>query len=378
MTTHVNDTIDTTTVSLVGLDGARERGGYELRVHGDAEQCVAGRDHGPPDTGDITIADGRHEGTLTIARARAMIPTSTPRTKTATITSTSGGNFENLVVGTALGDGARQRHDRHDDGQLSASTVLENAADTSYVFTATLSNASQGVTTVHTDLGDITIADGASTGTLTIAAGQGDDPYLDASMKTATITSTSGGNFENLVVGTGSATAHGQRHDRHDDGQSVGLDGARERGGYELRVHGDAEQCVAGRDHGPHRPGDITIADGASTGTLTIASGQGDDPYLDASMKTATITSTSGGNFENLVVGTGSATAHVNDTIDTTTVNLSASTVLENAADTSYVFTATLSNASQGVTTVHTDTGRHHDRRWGEHGDANDRLGPGR
>ena len=37
---------------------------------------------------------------------------------------------------------------------------------------------------------------------------------------------------------------------------------------------------------------------------------------------TATITGTSGGNFEHLVVGTGTATAHVNDTIDTTTVTL--------------------------------------------------------
>ena len=39
-----------------------------------------------------------------------------------------------------------------------------------YVFTATLSSASHGVTTIHTDQGDITIADGATTGTLVIAA----------------------------------------------------------------------------------------------------------------------------------------------------------------------------------------------------------------
>ncbi|WP_292148869.1 immunoglobulin-like domain-containing protein, partial [Mesorhizobium sp.] len=77
-----------------------------------------------------------------------------------------------------------------------------------YVFTATLSNASQGVTTVHTDQGDITIADGQTTGTLTIASGNGEDVYVDASHLTATITGTSGGNFEHLVVGTGTATAN--------------------------------------------------------------------------------------------------------------------------------------------------------------------------
>src|SRR5438876_2001323 len=84
---------------------------------------------------------------------------------------------------------------------LSASTVLENAADTSYVFTATLSNASHGDTTIVTDKGNIVIGDGQTTGTLVIASGNGEDVYNDASSLTATIQSASGGNFENLVIG---------------------------------------------------------------------------------------------------------------------------------------------------------------------------------
>ena len=48
---------------------------------------------------------------------------------------------------------------------LTASTVTEGSG-ANYVFTATLSNASEGVTTIHTDQGDISIADGATTGTL--------------------------------------------------------------------------------------------------------------------------------------------------------------------------------------------------------------------
>ncbi|WP_168247738.1 MULTISPECIES: immunoglobulin-like domain-containing protein, partial [unclassified Mesorhizobium] len=84
--------------------------------------------------------------------------------------------------------------------------------------------------------------------------------------------------------------------------------------------------------------------------------GNGEDVYNDASSLTAAITGTAGGNFEHLVVGTGTATANVTDTATDATVDLSASTVAEGAvAD--YVFTATLSNASQGVTTVHTDHG---------------------
>ena len=90
---------------------------------------------------------------------------------------------------------------------LTASTVNEGSG-ANYVFTATLSNASEGVTTIHTDQGDITIADGATTGTLTIASGNGEDVYNDASSLTAHITGISGGNFESLTVGSGTATAN--------------------------------------------------------------------------------------------------------------------------------------------------------------------------
>src|SRR5205085_3419981 len=83
---------------------------------------------------------------------------------------------------------------------------------------------------------------------------------------------------------------------------------------------------------------------------LTIASGKREDVYHVAPSLASQSTGTSGGNFENLVVGTGTATAHVTDTTTNATVDLSASTVSEGAVA-NYVFTATLSNASHGVTT---------------------------
>ena len=120
--------------------------------------------------------------------------------------------------------------------------------------------------------------------------------------------------------------------------------------------------------------GDIAIADGATTGTLTIASGNGEDVYSDASSLTAHITGVSGGNFESLTVGSGTATANVTDTVTPATVDLTASTVTEGAGA-SYVFTATLSNASEGVTTIHTDQGDISHRRRRHHGDADHCLG---
>ncbi|WP_461331569.1 beta strand repeat-containing protein [Bradyrhizobium huanghuaihaiense] len=236
---------------------------------------------------------------------------------------------------------------------LSASTVLEGAV-ANYTFTATLSNASEGITTVHTDQGDITIADGHTTGTLVIASGNAEDVYQDESSLTAKITGTSGGNFENLVVGSGLATAH--VNDTTTDATvdlsaSTVLEGAVANYTFTATLSNASEGITTVHTD----QGDITIADGHTTGTLVIASGNGEDVYQDESSLTAKITGTSGGNFENLVVGTGLATAHVNDTTTDATVNLSTSNVTDH--DPTITFTATLSNASHGVTTVHTDRG---------------------
>src|SRR5205085_940567 len=125
---------------------------------------------------------------------------------TAHITGVSGGNFECLSVGT--GRATAQVTDtvtRSEERRVGKAGNEGSGA--SYVFTATLSNASEGVTNIHTDQGDISIADGATTGTLTIASGNGEDVYTDASSLTAHITGVSGGNFESLSVGTGRATA---------------------------------------------------------------------------------------------------------------------------------------------------------------------------
>ncbi|WP_162627454.1 immunoglobulin-like domain-containing protein, partial [Aeromonas media] len=100
--------------------------------------------------------------------------------------------------------------------------------------------------------------------------------------------------------------------------------------------------------------GNIVIGDGQTVGTLVIAT-QDSDVYLDADSLSATITGASGGNFESLVIGTASATAQIADTIDEVTVNLSTSDVDED--DASVTFTATLSQASQGDTTIVTTLG---------------------
>src|SRR5947207_3427531 len=108
------------------------------------------------------------------------------------------------VVGSAAATGPVNATVDPTTVNLSASTVLEGGVAT-YVFTATLSSVSHGNTVITTDQGVITVTDGNTTGTLTIASGNGEDVYLDASQLTATITNATGGNFEHLVVGKAAA-----------------------------------------------------------------------------------------------------------------------------------------------------------------------------
>ncbi|WP_040676955.1 T1SS-143 repeat domain-containing protein, partial [Rhizobium mesoamericanum] len=86
-------------------------------------------------------------------------------------------------------------------------TVTE--ADGKIAFTITLSNASQGDTTVVTDHGTITIHDGQTTGTLLVDNPNHEDVYTDPSSLTVKITSVTGGGFESVVpdAANGSATA---------------------------------------------------------------------------------------------------------------------------------------------------------------------------
>uniref|UniRef100_UPI001593C926 immunoglobulin-like domain-containing protein n=1 Tax=Pseudomonas sp. R23(2017) TaxID=1981698 RepID=UPI001593C926 len=83
----------------------------------------------------------------------------------------------------------------------------------------------------------------------------------------------------------------------------------------------------------------ITIDAGKTTGTVTVPA-PADDVYKDAGKVEVTIKDASGGNFENLVPSTVPAVTEVTDTIDTTTVKLTAT---ESAAEGGTVtYTATV------------------------------------
>ncbi|WP_184959644.1 immunoglobulin-like domain-containing protein, partial [Pseudomonas vranovensis] len=69
----------------------------------------------------------------------------------------------------------------------------------------------------------------------------------------------------------------------------------------------------------------ITIAKGQTEGKITIDA-PSDDVYIDADKLSVTVTGTTGGDFEKLAVDNTPAVTDVKDTIDTSTVTLTAST----------------------------------------------------
>ncbi|MBX8472982.1 LapA family giant adhesin, partial [Pseudomonas sp. RIT778] len=82
----------------------------------------------------------------------------------------------------------------------------------------------------------------------------------------------------------------------------------------------------------------ITIEAGKTTGTVTVPA-PADDVYKDAGNVQATITNASGGSFENLVTSTTPAVTSVTDTIDTTTVKLTATATAAEGGTVTYTAT---------------------------------------
>ena len=154
----------------------------------------------------ITISAGQTTGNTTFTNPNSEDVYIDNSKENYKITDTTGGNYVSLDTSDSSVVTIEDT-ETPVTVDLTASIVNEDASDTSYVFTATLSEKSEGVTTIVTDKGTIEIADGQTTGALVIASNNKGDVYVDASELTATISSASGGNFEQRNIGNATATA---------------------------------------------------------------------------------------------------------------------------------------------------------------------------
>ncbi|WP_460097431.1 retention module-containing protein [Pseudomonas sp. S3_C01] len=273
----------------------------------------------------ITIAAGQTTGTVNV-ETPANDVYNNGSTVSTTITGATGGNFENLVPSTT--PAVTTITDSVDSTGLTltaSDTITEGG---SIVYTATLTNPAQTPVTVTLSNGSIiTIAAGQTTGTVNVET-PANDVYNNGSTVSTTITGATGGNFENLVPSTAPAvTTITDSVDTTDLSLSASTEVA----------EGGSIVYTATLTNAAGSPVTVTlsngavinIAAGATTGTVTVDAPK-DDVYKDAGKVEVSIDKATGGNFENLVPSTTPAVTDVTDTIDTSTVSLTAtSTVAE-------------------------------------------------
>ncbi|WP_298725654.1 retention module-containing protein, partial [uncultured Pseudomonas sp.] len=238
----------------------------------------------------------------------------------ATITGTTGGG--GLVVTPDTTPAVTQITDTIDTTTVTLTanpSVTEGGVIT---YTATLTNPAQTPVTVTLSNGTtITIGAGQTTGTVDVQTPP-NDVYNNGSSVSTTITGATGGNFENLVPNpTPAVTTITDSIDN--TGLSLTATGTVAEGGqitYTATLTNPAGTPVTiTLSNGAV----ITIAAGQTEGSVSVAA-PGDDVYIDAGNVGVTIDKAEGGNFENLVVSKEPAVTEITDTIDTSTVTLTA------------------------------------------------------
>ncbi|MEL0630481.1 DUF5801 repeats-in-toxin domain-containing protein [Psychromonas aquatilis] len=223
---------------------------------------------------------------------------------------------------------------------LSDSTVAEGSEIT---ITATVTDAPQNSDLLLTlDNGQfITITAGQTTGSVTFANPNTEDVYLDGETLTYAITSSTGGNYENLNTDAVSTVTVTDTLDT----TTITLDNPTVAEGTDITITASVDNApvdtplVVTLDNGET----ITIDVGATTGSVTFANPNGDDAYVDGEDLSYTIDSATGGNYEEFN-SDATSTVTVIDTTDTSTVTLSSNTVEEG---TDINITATVDNAPE-------------------------------
>ncbi|MEJ6890742.1 immunoglobulin-like domain-containing protein, partial [Bradyrhizobium diazoefficiens] len=256
---------------------------------------------------DITFAPGQFTATSDPQPAQGEDVYVDGQVIPVSIAGTSGGNFE-AVNTTTYGNATVTFKDTIDDTTVSlTATPSITEADTSITYTATLSHPAQAgqPVTVTLSTGDvITIAGGASSGSVVHTVVPNEDVYLDPTSVSATISTASGGNFEHLVVNSTPAVT--QITDTIDD-TTVSLTATPSITEADTSITYTATLSHPAQAGQPVTvtlsTGDvITIAGGASSGSVVHTVVPNEDVYLDPTSVSATISTASGGNFEHLVV----------------------------------------------------------------------------
>ncbi|OJT51924.1 retention module-containing protein, partial [Pseudomonas moraviensis] len=331
--TTITDSVDNTGLTLTATNNIVEGGQitYTATLTNPAQTPVTVT---LSNGSTITIATGETVGTVNVPTAANDVYNN-GSTVSTTITGATGGNFENLVPNTT--PAVTTITDSVDDTGLTLTATNNIVEGGQITYTATLTNPAQTPVTVTLSNGStITIATGETVGTVNVPTAA-NDVYNNGSTVSTTITGATGGNFENLVPSTTPAVT--TITDSVDDtGLSLSATGSVAEGGqitYTATLTNPAGTPVTVTlSNGSV----ITIDAGKTTGTVTVPA-PADDVYKDAGQVEVSIKDATGGNFENLVPNTTPAVTEITDTVDTSTVKLSADTSVAEGGTVTYTAT---------------------------------------
>ncbi|KAA0983972.1 retention module-containing protein [Pseudomonas sp. ANT_J12] len=297
----------------------------------------------------IVIQAGQTTGTVNVPLAPNDTVYNDPTQIDVTVTGTTGG--AGIIVTPPTVPATTQVTDTIDTTTVTLTaggTVTEGGQIT---YTATLTNPAQTPVTVTLSNGStITIGAGQTTGTVNVPT-PANDVYNNGSTVSTTITSATGGNFEQLSPNPAPAVT---TITDSVDTTNLTLTATG------TVVEGGEITYTATLTNPAQTPVTVTLSNGS---TITIGAGQttgsvnvptpANDVYNNGSTVSITVTGTTGGNFENLVPSNVAAVTTITDSIDTTTVTLTATpSVAENGTIT---YTATLTDAKGNLVTAHNE-----------------------
>ncbi|KQV11134.1 hypothetical protein ASC74_10840 [Pseudomonas sp. Root329] len=343
--TSITDTVDTTTVSLTATDSVAEGGSivYTANLtHAAGTPVTVTLSNGAV----ITIAANATSGSVTVKAPADDVYKDAGKVE-ATIKGASGGNFENLVTSPAAA--VTEVTDTLNTSTVSLKATPTAAEGGNVVYTASVTSKVTGKDVVVTlSNGEkITIPVGESTASITVKAPN--DALVGHEPLTNAIKDVTGGNYENLVADkTPTSTAISDTLDTTKVTMTASgqvLEGGNITYTANLTNAAGSDMTVK-LSNGES----IVIKAGDKSGSITV-SAPADDVYKDGSKITVRIDSTSGGDFEKLDVNKAVHITTVKDTIDTTTLKLSADvgTVGEGGQ---INYTATLNHPADTAMTV--------------------------
>ncbi|MCL2895870.1 immunoglobulin-like domain-containing protein, partial [Brenneria tiliae] len=344
-TVTVTDTIDTVNVTIDSNGDVTEAQDAVFTIKVDrvlADDLVVTLSNG--DT--VTIRAGEQSAAYTVpAQGDDVYADADSVTLGLTDASVAGKIFEDLQLG---GDATVNITDTVDTTTLTLGDITVAEGSDSATVSATLSNPTDRAFTVTLSNGvTITFAAGETTGTSSAFAVQSDDVYQDGESYTLSVTDAGEHNFEQLDT---SDTATVTVTDTVDT-TTLTL------GDITVAEGSDSATVSATLSNPTDRDFTVTLSNGA---TITFAAGettatssafavQGDDVYQDSESYTLRVTNAGEHNFEQLDTSD-TATVTVTDTVDTTTLTLGDITVAEGSD--SATVSATLSNPTDRDFTV--------------------------